>query len=220
MIRFNQVSKKITSGQVLFNAVDFHLSKGSMVLFLGESGVGKTTLIKLMLGLDTFEQGHIEVDRTHIKSLKEPSLSFFRRQFGFVCQETQLLEQHNVFYNVALPLFISRYSEEEITLRVHAALEKVKLKEKASVMPSHLSLGEKKRVTIARAIVNKPKILLVDDLFAHLNKKEIDLIWSLFQTFNERGVTTVITANNCMHNNNPALMQTYLIEDKKIKSIT
>ena len=104
MIRFNQVSKKLKNGEILFNSVNFHVPQGSMVLFKGGTGAGKTTLIKLILGLDLFDKGQIEVNRTYIKHLKEPARSCFRRQFGIVCQGVKLLEKHNVFYNVALPL--------------------------------------------------------------------------------------------------------------------
>lgn len=218
MIRFNQVSKKLKTGQVLFNSINFHLPIGGMILFKGMSGAGKTTLIKLILGIDSFEQGQIEVDRTYVKHLKEPSLSYFRRKFGVICQGVQLLSEHNVFYNVALPLLIARYSSKEVKQRVFAALDKVNLLEKSSRMPQELSEGEKKAVSIARALINKPKILLADELFSNLDKESADKIWNLFQFFNEGGITTVLTSNfdeeRITQN-----MQQFLIADKKIERI-
>jgi len=172
-----------------------------MVFLTGHSGAGKSTLMKLMGGIEKSTSGSVAINGTKLSSLNRSALPYLRRNFGFVFQDHKLLIDRNVFKNVALPLLISGFSKSEITTRVRAALDKVGLLEKESLNPLTLSGGEQQRLCIARAVVNKPAILLADEPTGNLDPGYAADIVAMFRAFNRVGVTVVIATHD------PAMIQ-------------
>ncbi|WP_213976777.1 ATP-binding cassette domain-containing protein, partial [Serratia marcescens] len=163
MIRFEQVSKAYLGGRQALQGVDFHLRPAEMAFLTGHSGAGKSTLLKLICGIERPSAGHIWFGGHDISRLKNREVPFLRRQIGMIFQDHHLLLDRTVYDNVAMPLIIAGASTEDIRRRVSAALDKVGLLDKAKNFPIQLSGGEQQRVGIARAVVNKPAVLLADE---------------------------------------------------------
>jgi cell division transport system ATP-binding protein len=196
MIRFNKVSKRYPTGQEALKQVDFHLTKGEMAFLTGHSGAGKSTLLKLVLALEPATQGQILVNNKNLSKLRSKEISALRRSIGVIFQSPYLLMSHTIFDNVALPLVIGNYKTDEIQRRVRAALDKVGLLSKERLFPITLSAGEQQRVSIARAIVNKPPLLLADEPTGNLDPALAAEIMHLFEEFNRVGVTILIATHD------------------------
>ena len=195
MISFEQVNKKYHDKSALVNT-NFHLKRGDMAFLTGHSGAGKSTLLKLIMLMEHPTSGKIIVDRQDLGRLKRAQIPAHRRKIGLVFHNHQLLMDYSVFDNVALPLKISGYNERDSSRRVRAALDKVGLLDKEKLLPQVLSSGEQQRVGIARAIVNKPKIILADEPTGNLDPALSTEIMRLFQQFNQVGVSVLIASHD------------------------
>jgi len=195
MISFEQVSKKYHEKAALVNA-NFHLQRGAMAFLTGHSGAGKSTLLKLIMLMERPTSGKVIVDRQDLSQLSRAQVPAHRRKIGLVFQNHQLLMDYSVFDNVALPLKISGYNERDSGRRVRAALDKVGLLDKERLSPQTLSTGEQQRVGIARAIVNKPKLILADEPTGNLDPDLSAEIMRLFQQFNQVGVSILIASHD------------------------
>ena len=169
MIELQDVSKKYPTGQIALYNVNLKLIKGEMAFLTGISGAGKSTLLKLIALLDRPTAGKVLIDNFDISQLKQNQVANYRRSIGVIFQDHHLLSNRTIFDNVALPLMISGMRKNDITRRVHAALDKVNLLVKEKDYPMMLSAGEKQRVGIARAVVNKPSIILADEPTGNLD---------------------------------------------------
>lgn len=196
MIRFESVSKRYEQGFEALSRVDFEIQAGEMVFLTGHSGAGKSTLMKLMLLMEQPTFGQVTVNNHQLSRMPKSQIPYFRRDIGVVFQNHQLLFDRTVFDNVALPLQIAGYSDFEIGKRVRAALDKVDLLEKERSNPMVLSGGEQQRVGIARAVVNKPKLLLADEPTGNLDPELSNEIMTLFRQFNEVGTTVLIATHD------------------------
>jgi cell division transport system ATP-binding protein len=197
MIEFKQVSKRYPTGQEALTNVDLHLDAGEMAFLTGHSGAGKSTLLKLILLLERATQGQIIVAGKQLTKLPERRIPQLRRQMGIIFQDPHLLASRTVFDNVALPLVIGHHHHtQEIARRVRAALDKVGLLHKEKHYPMTLSAGERQRVGIARAIVNKPAVLLADEPTGNLDPALAEEIMHLFETFNQLGTTVLIATHD------------------------
>ncbi|PHM74463.1 cell division ATP-binding protein FtsE [Xenorhabdus kozodoii] len=196
MIRFEQVSKAYLGGRQALQGVDFHLLPGEMAFLTGHSGAGKSTLLKLICGIERPSAGHIWFSGHDISRLKPSEIPFLRRQIGMIFQDHHLLLDRTVYENVAMPLIISGASTEDIRRRVSAALDKVGLLDKAKNVPIQLSGGEQQRVGIARAVVNKPTVLLADEPTGNLDGALSEGIMRLFEEFNRVGVTVLMATHD------------------------
>lgn len=196
MIQFNHVSKVYSGGKPALQNITFALDKGEMAFLTGHSGAGKSTLLRLISGLDRANDGQVLLNGHDINTLKKHDLPFLRRQIGVIFQDHQLLMDHTIYDNVAIPLIILGKPAEEIRRRVSAALDKVGLIDKMKFYPIHLSGGEQQRVGIARAIVNKPLILLADEPTGNLDDKLSKDILKLFEELNQTGVTVLMATHN------------------------
>ncbi|EPM0393019.1 cell division ATP-binding protein FtsE [Proteus mirabilis] len=196
MIRFEHVSKAYLGGRQALQGVDFHLRPGEMAFLTGHSGAGKSTLLKLICGIERPSDGTIWFAGHDISRLKNSEIPFLRRQIGMIFQDHHLLMDRTVYDNVSLPLIIAGASEEDIRRRVSAALDKVGLLDKAKNYPIQLSGGEQQRVGIARAVVNKPTVLLADEPTGNLDGELSEGIMRLFEEFNRVGVTVLMATHD------------------------
>lgn len=196
MIKFDQVSKRYSSGHEALKSVSFEIASGEMVFLTGHSGAGKSTLLKLMMVMERPTNGQVLIGGQNLRGLAARKIPALRRNIGVVFQNHQLLFDRSVYDNVALPLVIAGYQPKEIGRRVRAALDKVGLLRKEKLMPVTLSGGEQQRVGIARAVVNKPKILLADEPTGNLDPELSAEIMQLFEQFNQVGVTVLIASHD------------------------
>ncbi len=196
MIHFSNVSKRYESGQEALSSVSFDIDDGEMVFLTGHSGAGKSTLMKLIMLMERATVGQVVIAGRNLNRLRNSQVPFHRRQVGVVFQNHQLLFDRNVFENVALPLQIAGYQSREVGRRVRAALDKVNLLDKEKHNPITLSGGEQQRVGIARAVVNKPPLLLADEPTGNLDPELSAEIMNLFRQFNSVGVTVMIASHD------------------------
>ena len=196
MIKFVNVSKRYPeTGDVLRN-VSFHLRRGEIAFLTGHSGAGKSTLLRLIAAMERCSRGQILLDGEDLSHAKEHQLPFIRRKMGFIYQDYKLLQDRTVFDNVALPLVIAGFGHNEVARRVRAALDKVSLTGKEKKYPFALSGGEQQRVGIARAVVNKPPIIIADEPTGNLDPELSEEIMFLFGQFQQVGVTVLIASHD------------------------
>jgi cell division transport system ATP-binding protein len=196
MISFSQVYKRYPNGFEALTNVSFTLEAGEMALITGHSGAGKTTLLRLIAAIERPTSGSIVVNGQNVSTLKSGAIPFLRRNLGLVFQDQKILFDRNVFNNVLLPLQISGFSARAATGRVRAALDKVGLLRKEKARPITLSGGEQQRLCIARAIVNRPSILIADEPTANLDADYARDIMDMFRSFHQVGVTVLIATHD------------------------
>lgn len=195
-IEFQRVGKKYESGQEALSQVSFHLRQAEMAFLTGHSGAGKSTLMKLIMMIERQSSGNILVDGVDLSTLGKSAIPYHRRRVGVVFQNHQLLFDRSVFHNVALPLQVSGADDAQTGKRVRAALDKVGLLGKEKLNPMALSGGEQQRIGIARAVVNKPQLLLADEPTGNLDPRLSAEIMNLFQEFNRVGVTVLVASHD------------------------
>ncbi|MDD9897230.1 MAG: cell division ATP-binding protein FtsE [Gammaproteobacteria bacterium] len=196
MIRFDNVSKQYVSGQNALNAVSFEIAKGEMAFITGHSGAGKSSLLKLILAAEKSTAGSVIVNGSDLSKLRKRDVPFLRRRIGSVFQDHQLLQDRTVADNVALPLDISGFDRRDAQRRVRAALDKVGLSGKEKQYPAALSSGEQQRVGIARAVVNRPAIILADEPTGNLDPELSAEIMAVFEQFKNVGVSLLIASHD------------------------
>jgi len=195
MICFDNVTKRYGVGHDALRDVSFTLDSGGMVFLTGHSGAGKSTLLKVIMLLERPTRGRAVVGDNDLGVVEPSQIPYLRQQIGVVFQNHHLLFDRTVFDNVALPLRISGVPEREQAKRTRAALDKVGLLRKEQVLPVSLSSGEQQRVGIARAVVNKPAILLADEPTGNLDPDLSLEIMRLFRDFHQVGVTVLIATH-------------------------
>ena len=196
MIKFDEVSKRYPGGQEALSQVSFHLHDGEFAFLTGHSGAGKSTLLKLIMQMELPSSGQVIVQGQNLNKLSRRQLPYYRRNIGLVFQDHQLLFDRSVFDNVALPLQIAGFEPAWLARRVRAALDKVGLLHKEASNPVALSSGEQQRVGIARAVVNKPALLLADEPTGNLDPELSADIMDLFRQFNDVGVSVLIASHD------------------------
>jgi cell division transport system ATP-binding protein len=195
MVKFNKVTKEYPHGRALFN-LSFELKQNEMAFLTGHSGAGKSTLLKLIMRLETPTRGSVEVAGKNLNQLSERKIPYLRRLIGVVFQDPHLLYERTVAENVALPMLVAGYGYEEIGKSVRAALDLVNLLDKEERYPLSLSGGEQQRIGIARAIVNRPALLLADEPTGNLDPElAAETMW-LFERLNEAGTTVLIASHD------------------------
>ena len=196
MLKFENVSKRYPeTGDVLKN-VTFHLQRGEIAFLTGHSGAGKSTLLKMIGVMERPSRGQVILDGQSLNHLKESQLPYVRRKIGFIFQDYKLLQDRTVYDNVALPLVIAGLNHSEIARKVRASLDKVGLLGKERKYPLALSGGEQQRVGIARAVVNKPPLIIADEPTGNLDPDLSAEIMALFESFQQVGVTVLIASHD------------------------
>ena len=196
MIQFSSVVKRYPGGHEALRGVSLEIAPGEMVAITGHSGAGKSTLLKLAAGIERASAGTVLVNGQNLGALRETALAILRRNVGFVFQDHKLLYDRTVYDNVALPLRIAAFTREETGRRVRAALDKVGLLGREKAMPVALSGGEQQRLCIARAIVNRPALLVADEPTGNLDADYARAILDLFVAFNQVGVTVLLSTHD------------------------
>lgn len=220
IIKFTKVNKRYPSGQEALVNVSFELGKGEMAFLTGHSGAGKSTLLKLIAALEKPSSGEVIFDGVNLNRLSLNKVPFIRRKIGLIFQNPFLLSDRTVLENVSLPLIISGYRYQEIGKRARAVLDKVGLLRKEKALPETLSAGEKQRVSIARALISRPPLILADEPTGNLDPELSEEIMHLFEQFNQVGVSMIIATHdvqliNQLHHRRLTLKDGQLISDEE-----
>ncbi|MBI4948292.1 cell division ATP-binding protein FtsE [Candidatus Berkelbacteria bacterium] len=195
MIDFQNVSKQYPR-KVALKDVDLKISEGEFVCLVGQSGAGKTTIIKLLTKLEKPSRGKIYVANRSLSDLRSGEVPLYRRKIGVVFQDFKLLPQKTVWENIAFALEVCAFSDKEINRRTEKVLELVNLIKRKDNYPNELSGGERQRCAIARALVHSPKILIADEPTGNLDPINAWEIIDLLYRINQRGTTVILATHN------------------------
>jgi cell division transport system ATP-binding protein len=196
MIEFSNVSKRYSKDAAALSDVSLAIAKGELVFLAGPSGAGKSTLLKLIAVMERPTAGAVHVAGNDVGKLNSTGMAFLRRRLGLIFQQQRLLLDRNVLANVALPLIVSGTPKADAEKRARAALDKVGLYDKTLADPMALSGGEQQRVSIARAIVNRPQIILADEPTANLDRASANQVMDALKSFHAVGVTCLISTHD------------------------
>jgi len=196
MIDFEHVAKRYGGRFEALAHLNFRVDRGEMVFLTGHSGAGKSSLLRLIMRLEKPSRGRVVVAGHDLAKLHSSMVPFYRRQIGVVFQDHQLLFDRSIFHNVALPLEIQGMEPRDTARRTRAALDKVGLLYREKALPIELSGGEQQRVGIARAVVNKPALLLADEPTGNLDPQLSADIMALFEDFNRIGTTVMVASHD------------------------
>ncbi len=196
MIRFEKVTKIYPSGDIVLQEVSFEVKKGEFVSIVGKSGAGKTTVIKMILGLEAPTYGDVFFEGENIHKIHGEALQKIRRQIGGIYQDYKLLPQKTVHENVAYVMEIEGKTNEEIAVRVPQVLELIGLKEKSDNFPDELSGGEQQRLAVARALVNQPDVIVADEPTGNLDPYNTYEVISLLEKINRAGKTVILSTHD------------------------
>ncbi|MGK9367826.1 cell division ATP-binding protein FtsE [Melioribacter sp. Ez-97] len=195
MLIFNHVDFSYPN-QPVFQDLNLQVEQGEFVFLIGKSGIGKSTLLKLIY-MDCFpDSGYVQVGEFSSDSIKKKEIPFLRRKIGIIFQDFQLLSDRNVYDNLAFVLEVTGAPRKEIKRRIIHALSEVGLTHKQTNMPDELSGGEKQRVAIARAIINEPFLILADEPTGNLDPETADEILSILKRINSRGTSVIFATHN------------------------
>ncbi len=196
MINFDNVSKIYSDNTTALDNISFRIAPKEFVSIVGQSGAGKTTIIKMILGEEKPTYGSVHYEETDIHSLNRKEMNEYRRKIGTVFQDFRLLAHKNVFENISFAMEAAGRTEEEIVVDVPHVLELVDLGNKIWNFPYQLSGGEKQRVAIARALVNQPDIIIADEPTGNLDPLNTYEIIQILKKINDLGTTVVLTTHN------------------------
>ncbi|MCI4626812.1 MAG: cell division ATP-binding protein FtsE [Candidatus Magnetoovum sp. WYHC-5] len=195
MIEIENLTKHYDSQSAL-DKININIKKGEMAFVTGPSGAGKTTLFKLLYLYEKPDAGSITIAGFNTSSMKESLIPMLRRNIGVVFQDFRLLPNKTVFENIALALRIRGAQEKTIKDKVANVLKMVNLRHKADKYPLTLSGGEQQRITIARAIVGDPTVMLADEPTGNLDIDNEDIVMKIFKEINAKGTTVLIATHN------------------------
>ncbi len=195
MIEFKNVVKTYKNGTVALNGVNLHIDDGEFVFLVGQSGAGKTTIMKLLLREEKVTSGKIIVDGTDLSRLSSFRVPYYRRKLGVVFQDFRLFPKKTVYENVAFVMHAVGVPSKKIHKRVPALLKTVDLGDKASCKPDELSGGEQQRVALARALSNNPNIIIADEPTGNIDPKMSLEIMNLLVKINKLGKTVLVVTH-------------------------
>jgi cell division transport system ATP-binding protein len=196
LVSFSAVAKRYPGGQEALKNVSFSLETSELAFVTGRSGAGKSTLLKLIPAIERPSSGSVLVNGQNVSALKRAAIPYLRRNIGLVFQDQKLLYDRSVYDNVMLPLAFSSHPPKEAARRARAALDKVSLLAREKANPIQLSGGEQQRLAIARAVVNRPALLVADEPTANLDAESAARILEIFVAFNQVGVTVLIATHD------------------------
>lgn len=196
MILMEDVYKTYPNGVTALNGINVNIEQGEFVYIVGHSGAGKSTFIKLIYREEKPTKGNIIINEVNLSEMKERRVPYLRREIGVVFQDFKLLPKLTVYENVAYALEVIEETPKAIRTRVMEVLEEVGLKNKARFLPAELSGGEQQRVSIARAIVNRPRIVIADEPTGNLDPETSWEIMKTFEEINDKGTTLIMATHS------------------------
>ena len=196
MVHLQNVFKTYKNGVNALNDVTITIPDGEFVYIIGETGSGKSTMIKLLDGEEIPTKGFVEVNGVNVGKLRFSKVPKYRRNIGVVFQDYRLLERKTVFENIAFALEVINKPRKEIRQRVREVLDIIDLADKAKSFPTELSGGQQQRVTIGRAIANNPKLLIADEPTGNLDPERSDEIIRLLEKINASGTTVIMVTHD------------------------
>ena len=220
MIKFVNISKEYKNGVTALYDINIEINKGEFVFLVGSSGAGKSTLIKILLKEEGISRGRLYLNGMDITRVPNRRIPYIRRQVGVVFQDFRLLPNKTVYENVAFAMEIVGARPRDIRRRVPLILSMVDLSKKANSFPDQLSGGEQQRVSIARAIINNPPVLIADEPTGNLDPETAGEIMRVLTDINNRGTTVVMATHardivNLMKKRVVALEDGRLIRDEQ-----
>ena len=198
MIEYKDVVKEYPNGVVATNHISLRIDQGEFVYVIGPSGAGKSTFVKMMYHQEVPTSGQIKVNEYELESMKNSEVPYLRRELGIVFQDFKLLPRLNIFENIAYALQVIEKEPAEVQKRVTKVLDLVGLADKADNFPNELSGGEQQRIAIARAIANKPSILIADEPTGNLDPETSEGIMDILEKINKDGTTIVMATHNSL----------------------
>jgi cell division transport system ATP-binding protein len=195
LIKFENVTATYTNDIGVFN-LTFHIPKGELVFLMGPTGAGKSTVLRTIYKDVSITDGELYINGEDIKKLPKRQIPRFRRKIGMIFQDYRLIQDRTVYENIALPLQISGQKKKEIRHKVHEIINKVGLENRQKNYPSQLSGGEKQRVSIARALVKDPIVILADEPTGNLDPIVSDEILDLLELATESGAAILMSTHN------------------------
>jgi cell division transport system ATP-binding protein len=196
LVSFSAVAKRYPGGKTALESVSFALEAGELAFLIGRSGAGKSTVLKLIPAIERPTAGAVIVNGQNVSALKRAAIPYLRRNIGLVFQDQKLLYDRSVFDNVMLPLALTGQPPQDAARRARAALDKVGLLAREKSNPIELSGGEQQRLAIARAVVNRPALLIADEPTANLDAESAAKVLDIFVAFNQVGVTVLIATHD------------------------
>jgi cell division transport system ATP-binding protein len=196
MIEMKDVYKQYNNGVMAANGFNVHIKQGEFVYVVGPSGAGKSTFIKMMYREERPSKGDIIVNGINLAKLKNSRVPYLRRNVGVVFQDFKLLPSLTIYENIAFALEVIEEHPKQIKKRVMEVLDLVGLKHKARMLPNELSGGEQQRVSIARSIVNTPKLVIADEPTGNLDPETSWDIMNIFEEISNRGTTVIMATHN------------------------
>lgn len=196
LIKLNDVTVRYSNGTEALKNLNLSVDKGEFVFIVGSSGSGKSTFIKTLLGEVAVTSGDIHIASKKLNKIKRKELPYYRRTLGVVFQEFRLLDDRNVYENVALAQRVTGVTNDRMKKNVSIMLDMVGLSDKSKAYPRELSGGEQQRVAIARAMVNRPGILLADEPTGNLDPNNSWEIMTLLEEMNKLGTTVIVVTHN------------------------
>ena len=195
MIKFENVTATYTENVGIFN-LSFHIPKGELVFLMGPTGAGKSTVLKTIYRDISISDGNLYINGEDVGNIRRRHVPQFRRKIGMVFQDYRLVPDRTIFENIALPLQIEGVPKKEIKDKVNDIGEKVGLKKRINNYPDQLSGGEKQRVSIARALVKKPLVILADEPTGNLDPNVSDEILDLLEIATDSGTAVLMSTHN------------------------
>ncbi|NEO68132.1 cell division ATP-binding protein FtsE [Moorena sp. SIO3H5] len=195
IIQLQGVTTTYPNNRGLFN-VNLEVKSGDFLFITGPSGAGKSTLLKLLYGEQRPTQGKVFVDQLNVGQLRGDRLSFLRRRLGIVFQDYKLIHSRTVSENIAFVLWAQSFTRKEIKRRLTPTLKLVGLQDKANCFPEQLSGGEQQRVSLARAIVSTPPLILADEPTGNLDPDNSWQVLNILRKLNHLGTTVIVTTHN------------------------
>lgn len=219
-IVFDCVTKIFEPDDLVLEDISFRVEKGEFLFLIGKSGVGKSSILKLLSRQEEVSGGRIFVDEQDIGSLKGRELAFFRRKFGIMQADMKCLRDRNVYENLFLVMRSCGFSRRESKRRIGEALGRVGMAHKVKAFPQELSVGEEARVLLARALATGPKILLADEPTANLDPDAAWDMMNLINDVNHQGITVIVSSHsvelvNIMRKRVLTLVEGMLVSDEK-----
>lgn len=196
IVSFQQVTKRYANGSQALQNVSWQVRRGDFWFVTGPSGAGKSTLLKLLYGEEKSTEGDVIVNGLRVSRLRGSQLSMLRRQIGIVFQDYKLIPRRTVSENVAFVLWAQGFTRKEIHRRLLPTLKMVGLHDKANCFPDQLSGGEQQRVSIARAIVSTPPVLLADEPTGNLDPENSWQVIKILKKLNKIGITVIVTTHD------------------------